>query len=149
MAWKKATFVSLWLAALSLALCSTFIFMTCGLKFSVFHAGLAMHWQDFADNSTLSHFLWQSLPESEHWSDYAFSLPGLVGSAAFVSSIVLGSFAALQFEELNKDIQADRQADMRRWENLLVGQMQDTHHSPLFAANILVDNHYTAAAKQA
>ncbi|MFT9409278.1 hypothetical protein [Acetobacter fabarum] len=149
MAWKKATFVSLWLAALSLAICSTFIFITCGLKFSVFHAGLAVHWQDFTDNSALSRFLWQSLPESEQWSDYALSLPGLVASAAFVSSIVLGSFAALQFEELNKGIQADRQADMRRWENLLVGQMQDAHHPSLFAANTLVDSHYTAVAKRA
>ncbi|MFT8418297.1 MAG: hypothetical protein ABF636_05610 [Acetobacter sp.] len=148
MAWKKATFVSLWLAALSLAICSTFIFITCGLKFSVFHAGLAVHWQDFTDNSAFSHFLWQSLPESERWSDYAFSLPGLVASAAFVSSIVLGTFAALQFEELNQGIQADRQADMRRWESLLVGQVHDVH-AGLFAANTAVEDHYTAIAKRA
>ncbi|CEF53923.1 hypothetical protein [Acetobacter ghanensis] len=149
MAWKKATFVSLWLAALSLAICSTFIFVTCGLKFSVFHAGMAVHWQDFTDNSALSHFLWQSLPESEHWSDYALSLPGLVASAAFVSSIVLGSYAALQLEELNHGIQADRQADIRRWESLLVGQVQDAHQPSLFAANNVVDVHYTTVAKQA
>ncbi|GAN72320.1 hypothetical protein ASY01nite_12880 [Acetobacter syzygii] len=148
MAWKKTTFVSLWLAALSLAICSTFIFMTCGLKFSVFHAGLAVHWQDFTDNSALSHFLWQSLPESEHWSDYAFSLPGLIASAAFVSSILLGSFAALRLEELNQGLIADRQADMHRWESLLVGHVHDGPPS-LFAANTSVDGAYTVAAKQA
>ena len=148
MAWKKATFVSLWLAALSLAICSTFIFVTCGLKFSVFHAGLAVHWQDFTDNSALSHFLWQSLPESEQWSDYALSLPGLVASAAFISSIVLGTFAALQFEELNQGIQKDRQADMRRWESLLVGQVHDAH-AGLFAANTAMDTPYHTIAKQA
>ena len=148
MAWKKTTFVSLWLVALSLAICSTFIFTTCGLKFSVFHAGLAVHWQDFTDNSALSRFIWQSLPESEHWSDYALSLPGLVASVAFISSILLGSFAALRLEELNHGIKADQQADIRRWENLLVGQIHD-NQSGLFTANTDVDSPYNAAINRA
>ncbi|MFT9016530.1 MAG: hypothetical protein ABF990_12440 [Acetobacter sp.] len=122
MAWKQASFITLWLIALSLALCSTFIFIACGLKFSVFHSGLNVGHQEFSDSTELSLYLWQFLPESGRWNDYVFSLPGMVGLSAFLTSIALGSFAALRLEELNHHRDHDRQADMHRWDALLVGQ---------------------------
>jgi hypothetical protein len=119
---KKATFISLWLVALSLAICSTFVFIACGLKFSVFHSGLNVRHQDFSDSTRLSLYLWQSLPESGVWSDYVLSIPGMAAVMAFLSSIALGSYAALRLEDINHGIFTDRKADMHRWEAMLVGQ---------------------------
>ena len=119
---KKATFISLWLVALSLAICSTFVFIACGLKFSVFHSGLNVRHQDFSDSTRLSLYLWQSLPESGVWSAYVLSIPGMVALVAFLSSIGLGSFAALRLEDIDHGICTDRKADIHRWEAMLVGQ---------------------------
>ncbi|QEO17156.1 hypothetical protein [Acetobacter vaccinii] len=126
MVWKKTTLISLWLMALSLAICSTFIFIACGLKFSTFHSGLNVGYQEFTNTTRLSQYLWQSLPESKNWSDYALSLPGLAAVLGFITSIALGSFSALRLEELSHSQRADRMADMHRWEALLVGQHSTT-----------------------
>ncbi|GBR51236.1 hypothetical protein CSR02_03080 [Acetobacter pomorum] len=127
MAWKKATFVSLWLAALSLAICSTFIFIACGLKFSIFHSGLTVSQSDFVDNTPFSIYLWQMLPETARWSDYAFSGPGLIGLTAFVASIGLGSYAAIKLEEINHATLAAKTTEMHRWDSMLVGSsLEDT-----------------------
>lgn len=127
MAWKKATFVSLWLAALSLAICSTFIFIACGLKFSIFHSGLTVNQADFVDNTPFSVYLWQMLPETARWNDYVFSGPGLIGLAAFLASIGLGSYAAIKLEEINHAALAAKKTEMHRWDSLLIGpSLEDT-----------------------